>query len=128
MQLLPQRLNFGAALKVHILDAAQDAGLLAAQRLDWGLRTTPTGEAGLMQLTGRKGGGGGCLGGCACVGGGGFCLRVLGQGGGGGGIEVSQSRGRGWGNAQGGEGGETDRRVYEALELGFLGFKVLFKP
>ena len=33
MQLLPQSLNLGAALEVHILDAAQYAGLLAAQCL-----------------------------------------------------------------------------------------------
>ena len=86
MQLLPQRLNFGAALKVHILDAAQDAGLLAAQRLDWGLRTTPTGEAGLMQLTRRKGGGGVVWVGVRVWGEEGFVwVRVLGQGGGGGG-------------------------------------------
>ena len=61
MQLLPQSLDLGAALKVNILDAAQNAGLLATQRLDWGLNTAPAGETKLMQLARGGGGGGGLL-------------------------------------------------------------------
>ena len=62
MQLLPEGLDLGAALEVHILDAAQDAGLPPTQCLDWGLRTTPTGETELMvslKGSGEGGGGGG---------------------------------------------------------------------